>query len=126
MFLAVTGAEALYADMGQFGRRPVRFAWLWIVWPCLALNYLGQGAFVLHHPSGRHNPFFEMTPHAFYWPILVLATAAAVIASQAVITGAFSMTQQAVQLGLLLAHRHHQHLRHPDRPDLRAGGQHPG
>jgi KUP system potassium uptake protein len=101
VFLAVTGAEALYADMGQFGRRPIRFAWLSIVWPCLTLNYLGQGALVLHHPGARHNPFFEMTPHFVYWPVLALATTAAVIASQAVITGAFSMTQQAVQLGLL-------------------------
>ncbi|HEY7853481.1 MAG TPA: potassium transporter Kup [Caulobacteraceae bacterium] len=101
VFLAVTGAEALYADMGQFGRRPVRFAWLWIVWPCLALNYLGQGALVLHHPGARHSPLFEMTPHFAYWPVLFLATSAAVIASQAVITGANSMTQQAVQLGLL-------------------------
>jgi len=101
VFLAVTGAEALYADMGQFGRRPIRFAWLAIVWPCLALNYLGQGALVLSNPMARHNPFFVMTPHAVYWPVLALATTAAVIASQAVITGAFSMTQQAVQLGLL-------------------------
>jgi len=101
VFLAVTGAEALYADMGQFGRRPIRFAWFWIVWPCLALNYLGQGALVLHHPEARHSPFFVMTPHFAYWPVLALATAAAVIASQAVITGAYSMTQQAVQLGLL-------------------------
>jgi KUP system potassium uptake protein len=101
VFLAVTGAEALYADMGQFGRRPVRFAWLWIVWPCLALNYLGQGALVLHHPAARHNPLFVMTPHFAYWPVLFLATSAAVIASQAVITGAYSMTQQAVQMGLL-------------------------
>jgi KUP system potassium uptake protein len=101
VFLAVTGAEALYADMGQFGRRPIRFAWFWIVWPCLALNYLGQGALVLHHPEARHSPFFVMTPHVVYWPVLTLATLAAVIASQAVITGAYSMTQQAVQLGLL-------------------------
>jgi KUP system potassium uptake protein len=101
VFLAVTGAEALYADMGQFGRRPVRLAWLWIVWPCLALNYLGQGAVVLHHPGARHSPLFVMTPHFAYWPVLILATSAAVIASQAVITGAYSMTQQAVQLGLL-------------------------
>ncbi|MGH7023883.1 MAG: potassium transporter Kup [Caulobacteraceae bacterium] len=101
VFLAVTGAEALYADMGQFGRRPIRFAWLWVVWPCLALNYLGQGALVLRHPWAQLSPFFVMTPHAIYWPVLGLATAAAVIASQAVITGAYSMTQQAVQLGLL-------------------------
>jgi KUP system potassium uptake protein len=101
VFLAVTGAEALYADMGQFGRRPIRFAWLAVVWPCLALNYLGQGALVLSHPIARHNPFFVMTPHAVYWPVLALATTAAVIASQAVITGAYSMAQQAAQLGLL-------------------------
>ncbi|HEY2661146.1 MAG TPA: potassium transporter Kup [Caulobacteraceae bacterium] len=101
VFLAVTGASALYADMGHFGRRPIRAVWLWFVLPCLVLNYLGQGALVLHHPSFRTNPFWAMAPQAAYWPILVLATAATVIASQAVITGAFSMTQQAVQLGLL-------------------------
>ena len=96
----MTGAEALYADMGHFGKTPIRMAWLALVFPCLALNYLGQGALVLHHPGGRHNPFWAMAPGFAYWPILVLATAATVIASQAVITGAFSMTQQAVQLGL--------------------------
>ncbi len=101
VFLAVTGAEALYADMGHFGKGPIRAAWLVLVFPCLALNYLGQGALVLDHPHARHNPFFEMVPHFAYWPVLVLATTAAVIASQAVITGAFSLTQQAVQLGLL-------------------------
>jgi KUP system potassium uptake protein len=101
VFLAVTGAEALYADMGHFGKNPIRTAWLVLVFPCLTLNYLGQGALVLHHPSARHNPFWAMAPDFAYWPILALATAATVIASQAVITGAFSMTQQAVQLGLL-------------------------
>jgi KUP system potassium uptake protein len=101
VFLAVTGAEALYADMGQFGRRPIRAAWFWLVFPCLALNYLGQGALVLAHPGARFSPFYDMVPHFAYWPILILATTAAVIASQAVITGAFSMTRQAVQLGLL-------------------------
>ena len=103
VFLAVTGAEALYADMGHFGKWPIRAAWFGLVFPCLALNYLGQGALVLHHPAARHNPFFDMVPHSplAYWPVLALATTAAVIASQAVITGAFSMTQQAVQLGLL-------------------------
>ncbi len=100
VFLAVTGAEALYADMGHFGKAPIRAAWM-LVFPCLALNYLGQGAQVLRHPAARLSPFFDMVPHVAYWPVLVLATAAAVIASQAVITGAFSMTQQAVQLGLL-------------------------
>ncbi|MDR3507933.1 MAG: potassium transporter Kup [Caulobacteraceae bacterium] len=101
VFLAVTGASALYADMGHFGRAPIRAAWLWLVFPCLVLNYLGQGAFVLHNPAFRHTPFWGMVPQAAYWPVLMLATAATVIASQAVITGAFSMTQQAVQLGLL-------------------------
>ncbi len=100
VFLAVTGASALYADMGHFGRRPIRAAWLCFVGPCLVLNYLGQGALILHHPAFRHDPFWAMAPKEIYWPILALATAATVIASQAVITGAFSMTQQAVQLGL--------------------------
>ncbi len=100
VFLAVTGAEALYADMGHFGKGPIRFAWV-VAFICLALVYLGQGALVLREPAARHNPFWEMVPTIAYWPVLVLATAATVIASQAVITGAFSMTQQAVQLGLL-------------------------
>ena len=101
VFLAVTGAEALYADMGHFGKKPIQTAWLFLVLPCLLLNYFGQGALVLAHPETRHNPFFEMIPAAAYWPVMLLATTATVIASQAVITGAFSMTQQAVQLGLL-------------------------
>ncbi|CAN5186860.1 potassium transporter Kup [soil metagenome] len=101
VFLVVTGAEALYADMGHFGKGPIRAAWLWLVFPCLALNYLGQGSMVLDHPAARHNPFWAMVPTFAYWPVLIMATIATVIASQAVITGAFSMTQQAVQLGLL-------------------------
>jgi KUP system potassium uptake protein len=101
VFLAVTGAEALYTDMGHFGRNPIRMAWLGLVFPSLALCYLGQGALALHHPLGSANPFWLMVPEFAYWPILILATLAAIIASQAVITGAFSMTQQAVQLGLL-------------------------
>ena len=101
VFLAVTGAEALYADMGHFGRGPIRAAWLLVAFPSLALNYLGQGAMVLAHPSAAADPFYRMVPQVIYWPVLIMATAAAVIASQAVITGAFSMTQQAVQLGLL-------------------------
>jgi KUP system potassium uptake protein len=100
VFLAVTGAEALYADMGHFGKGPIQAAWVVLVLPALLLNYLGQGALVLSHPEARSNPFFEMVPEVIYWPVLLLATAATVIASQAVITGAFSMTQQAVQLGL--------------------------
>lgn len=101
VFLAVTGAEALYADMGHFGKAPIRAGWLIFVLPCLTLNYLGQGALVLSDREARLNPFFEMIPDFAYWPVLLLATAATVIASQAVITGAFSLTQQAVQLGLL-------------------------
>jgi KUP system potassium uptake protein len=101
VFLAVTGAEALYADMGHFGKKPIQAAWLYLAFPCLALNYLGQGSLVLDHPASRHNPFWDMVPTFAYWPVLLMATAATVIASQAVITGAFSMTQQAVQLGLL-------------------------
>jgi len=101
VFLVVTGAEALYADMGHFGKKPIQAAWLCLVFPCLALNYLGQGSLVLDHPAARHNPFWEMVPNFAYWPVLIMATIATVIASQAVITGAFSMTQQAVQLGLL-------------------------
>ncbi|HEX5378083.1 MAG TPA: potassium transporter Kup [Phenylobacterium sp.] len=100
VFLAVTGAEALYADMGHFGKAPIRAAWLFLVLPALLINYLGQGALVLAHPAARANPFFMMIPEPVYWPVMALATAAAVLASQAVITGAFSMTQQAVQLGL--------------------------
>ncbi|MBU1384837.1 MAG: potassium transporter Kup [Alphaproteobacteria bacterium] len=101
VFLAVTGAEALYADMGHFGKAPIRQGWLIFVLPCLTLNYMGQGALVLSDPSAAINPFWRMVPEAAYWPVLIMATIATVIASQAVITGAFSVTQQAVQLGLL-------------------------
>lgn len=101
VFLAVTGAEALYADMGHFGKAPIRAGWLYFALPCLTLNYLGQGAFILDNPSAASNPFWNMVPGFAYWPMLILATVATVVASQAVITGAFSVTQQAVQLGLL-------------------------
>ena len=101
VFLAVTGAEALYADMGHFGKSPIRQGWLWFVLPCLTLNYLGQGGLVLSNPAAAENPFWMMVPEFIYWPVFAIATVAAVIASQAVITGAFSVTQQAVQLGLL-------------------------
>lgn len=101
VFLAVTGAEALYADMGHFGRRPIRLAWSVLVFPCLTLNYLGQGAMVLARPETLRNPFFLLAPDWALIPLVILATAATVIASQAVISGAYSMTQQAVQLGLL-------------------------
>jgi KUP system potassium uptake protein len=101
VFLVVTGAEALYADMGHFGKAPIRTAWLFVAFPCLMLNYLGQGALVLLHPETQANPFYLMIPKAAYWPILMLTIMATVIASQAVITGAYSVTQSAVQLGLL-------------------------
>ena len=101
VFLTVTGAEALYADMGHFGRKPIQATWLVLVFPCLILNYLGQGALVLHDPATAENPFFFMAPSWFQLPLVLLATMATVIASQAVISGAFSLTQQAVQLGLL-------------------------
>ena len=101
MFLVVTGAEALYADLGHFGRGPIRFAWLVVVLPALLINYLGQGALVLADPKAIENPFFLLYPEWALLPMVVLATAATVIASQAVITGAYSLTQQAIQLGLL-------------------------
>ncbi len=101
VFLAVTGAEALYADMGHFGRRPIQTAWLGLVFPSLALNYLGQGAFVLANPAALKDPFFLMVPGWALIPLVALATLATIIASQAVITGAYSLSRQAIQLGFL-------------------------
>ena len=101
VFLAVTGAEALYADLGHFGRKPIVHAWLWIVFPSLLLNYFGQGAFVLRNNGTIGHPFFEMNEGWMLIPMVVLATAATVIASQAVISGAFSLARQAVQLNML-------------------------
>ena len=101
VFLVVTGAEALYADLGHFGPGPIRFAWLVVVLPALILNYLGQGALVLADPKSIENPFFLLYPDWALLPMVLLATAATVIASQAVITGAYSLTRQAIQLGLL-------------------------
>ena len=101
VFLVVTGAEALYADLGHFGRGPIRFAWLVIVLPALTINYLGQGALVLANPKSMENPFFLLYPDWALLPMVLLATIATVIASQAVITGAYSLTRQAIQLGLL-------------------------
>jgi KUP system potassium uptake protein len=101
VFLAVTGGEALYADMGHFGRRPIRIAWGILIFPALTLSYLGQGALVLSRPETAENPFFLMAPDWALLPLVLLATAATVIASQAVISGAFSMIKQAVRMGLL-------------------------
>jgi KUP system potassium uptake protein len=99
--LAVTGAEALYADMGHFGRNPIRVSWLVFVLPALVLNYLGQASLLMRHPHAILSPFYFLAPSWFQWPLLVIASAAAVIASQAVISGAFSVTQQAIQLGFM-------------------------
>jgi KUP system potassium uptake protein len=101
VFLAVTGAEALYADLGHFGKKPIQTAWLFIVLPSLTLNYLGQGAIVLTNPKAVENPFFLMFPDWALIPMVAIATMATVIASQAVITGAYSLTRQAIQLGLM-------------------------
>jgi KUP system potassium uptake protein len=106
--LAVTGAEALYADMGHFGRKPIRYAWLGLVFPALLLNYFGQGALLIQDASAISNPFYLLAPRMLLYPYLILATMAAIIAAQAVISGSFSLTQQAVQLGysprLLITH----------------------
>jgi KUP system potassium uptake protein len=99
VFLVVTGGEALYADMGHFGRRPIRLAWFTLVLPALLLNYLGQGAMILVDPATAASPFYHMAPRWALYPLVALATLAAIIASQALISGAFSLTRQAIQLG---------------------------
>ena len=101
VFLAVTGSEALYADLGHFGRRPIQMAWFVLVLPALIINYFGQGALVLTHPAAIENSFYRLVPESLLLPLVGLATVATIIASQAVITGAYSITQQAIQLGLL-------------------------
>lgn len=101
VFLAVTGAEALYADMGHFGRRPIQLAWVAVALPSLLLNYFGQGALILTNPAAMENPFFRLYPETLLLPVVILATAATIIASQAVISGAYSLTRQAIQLRLL-------------------------
>ena len=105
--LALTGAEALYADMGHFGRKPIQIAWTGLVLPGLALNYMGQGALLMGDPSAIQNPFYRLFPEAWLLPALVLATLAAIIASQAVISGAYSLTKQAIQMGFLPRMRVH-------------------
>jgi KUP system potassium uptake protein len=101
VFLAVTGAEALYADLGHFGRRPIRLGWAYVVFPALLLNYFGQGALLLAAPEAAQNPFFRMAPTWALYPLILLSTAASMIASQALITGVYSLTRQASMLGLL-------------------------
>ena len=100
-FLAVTGGEAMYADMGHFGCVPIRLAWFGLVLPALFLNYFGQGALLLSNPNALDNPFYQLAPDWFHYPLVAFATVATVIASQAIISGAFSLTQQAIQLGFL-------------------------
>jgi KUP system potassium uptake protein len=111
VFLCVTGAEALYADMGHFGIQPIRRAWFWFVFPALLLNYFGQGALLLKNPAAAANPFYFLAPPWAVYPLVILATAAAVIASQALISGAYSLTMQAIQLGyfprLVIQHTSH-------------------
>ena len=101
VILAVTGAEALYADMGHFGRKAIMLAWLWVAFPCLLINYMGQSALLLRNPKLVENPFFLMAPDWARLPLVILATLATIIASQAVISGAYSISQQAIQLGFL-------------------------
>lgn len=101
VFLAITGAEALYEDLGHFGRKPIQTAWLFVIFPCLALNYMGQGALILSRPETVDNPFYRMVPEWGVLPLTAMATIATIIASQAVITGAYSLTRQAIQLGFL-------------------------
>jgi KUP system potassium uptake protein len=101
VFLSVTGGEALYADMGHFGRRPIRLAWNSFVLPALTLNYLGQGALILSNPKAAENPFYLMAPGWALWPLVIIATAATIIASQALISGAFSLTMQGIQMGYI-------------------------
>lgn len=101
VFLVITGSEALYADMGHFGIRAIRFGWFCLVFPCLILNYLGQGALLLQNPAARENPFYFLAPEGFLYPLVALATLATIIASQALVTGAFSITRQAIQLNYL-------------------------
>jgi KUP system potassium uptake protein len=123
VFLAVTGGEALYADLGHFGRRPITLAWFGLVLPALVLNYMGQGALVLAHPETARDPFFGMVGRGLLPVLVALTTLATVIAAQAVITGAFSMARGAVQLGFLPRLSHSPHRRGAERADLHRCGQ---
>ena len=124
MFLVVTGGEALYADLGHFGRKPIQIAWLGLVLPALLINYFGQGALVLANPAAIENPFYRLVPDALLLPMVVLATAATVIASQAVITGAYLAGAPGDPARPAAAARHRPHLGGVFRPDLSAAGQH--
>ena len=121
--LVITGGEALYADMGHFGARPIRVAWYTVVMPGLLLNYFGQGVLLLEHGGDVRNPFFEMAPEWGLYPLVALSTAATIIASQALISGAFSLTQQAVQLGFVPRFTIVHTSRDRARPDLHPAGE---
>ena len=123
VFLVVTGGEALYADMGHFGRRPIRLAWFALVLPALLLNYFGQGALLLSNPKAAEQPFFLLAPAWALFPLVGLATAAAIIASQALISGAFSLTRQAIQLGYCPRLDIEHTSSHEIGPGLRAAGE---
>ncbi len=116
--LSITGVEALYADMGHFGKLPIRVAWFSVVLPSLVLNYFWPGALLLKHPEAIKNPFFLLAPEWALIPMLIIATLATVIASQAVISGVFSLTRQAVRLGVSVADAHYPYLGNGVRPDL--------
>ena len=122
--LVVTGAEALYADMGHFGKRPIRLAWTFVVWPSLLLSYFGQGAHMIGTPAAAANPFFTIVPPALIWPVIILATLAAIIASQAIISGLFSLARQAWKLKLLPPLKVVHTSSETHRSDLRARGEH--
>ena len=124
VFLAVTGGEALYSDLGHFGRKPIQAAWFGLVLPALVINYFGQGALLLSDPSAISNPFYKLVPEMLLLPMVILATCATAIASQAVITGAYSLTYQAIQLGLLPRLAITAHVRVALRPDLYSARQH--
>ena len=122
-FLALTGGEAMYADMGHFGRTPIQLGWFAIVLPALMLNYFGQGGLLLADPHAVENPFYLLAPGWAHYPMVAFATLATVIASQSIISGAYSLTQQAIQLGFLPRMRVHAHRQPRERPDLYADGQ---
>ena len=122
-FLAVTGGEAMYADMGHFGRVPIRLAWFAVALPALVLNYFGQAALLITDPTAIENPFYQLAPDWLHYPLVAFATVATVIASQAIISGVFSLTQQSIQLGFLPRMQIVPHHQPCDGPDLCAAGE---
>ena len=120
--LCITGCEALFADLGHFGLRPIRLSWYFIALPALLCNYFGQGALILADPQAAADPFYGLVPRMLLYPMVALATAATIIASQAIISGVFSLTRQAIQLGLLPPYAGHPHLGNGRRTGLYPGG----